>query len=114
MLEQRSRLDAEIQSKLEKSKRLQAELDRLMQYLGEHQALDVFVSLSNKSAALKSERESLKKYQDLQSEYKEKERSADKNLINLAETAEEYLKEIEPEISKLRNYFRILAKKILS
>ncbi|MGB4351725.1 MAG: DUF2326 domain-containing protein [Tissierellaceae bacterium] len=111
LLEQRSRLDAEIQSKLEKSKRLQAELDRLMQYLGEHQALDVFVSLSNKSAALKSERESLKKYQDLQSEYKEKERSADKNLINLAETAEEYLKEIEPEISKLRNYFRILAKK---
>jgi len=111
LLEQRNRLDAEIQSKLEKSKRLQSELDRLMQYLGEHQALDVFVNLSNKSATLKSERESLKRYQNLQSEYKEKERSADKNLINLAETAEEYLKKIEPEISKLRNYFRNLAKK---
>lgn len=111
LLEQRSRLDVEIQSKSEKSKGLQVELDRLMQYLGKHQALDIFVSLSNKSSALKSERESLKKYQDLQSSYKEKERSADKNLINLAETAEEYLKEIEPEISKLRNYFRFLAKK---
>lgn len=111
LLEQKNRLNAEIHDKLEKSKQLQTEFDKLMQYLGKHQALDVFVSLSNKSAALKSERESLKKYQDLQSDYKEKERSADKSLINLAENAEGYLKEIESDISRLRNYFRFLAKK---
>ncbi|MDQ2088071.1 DUF2326 domain-containing protein [Herbivorax sp. ANBcel31] len=111
LLEQRNRLDAEIMNKSEKSKQLQKELDRLMEYLGEHQALDVFVSLSNKSAALKSKRESLKKYQDLQLEYKEKERNTGKELISLAEKAEKYLKQIEPENSKLINYFRFLAKK---
>ena len=111
MLEQRNRLDSEIKNKEEKTKLLKKELDGLMQYLGEHQALDVFVSLSNKSAELKSKRNSLKKYQDLQREYKEKERNADKDLISLAETTEKYLKQIEPEISKLINYFRFLAKK---
>ncbi|NLP13172.1 MAG: DUF2326 domain-containing protein [Clostridium sp.] len=111
LLEQRNRLDSEIKNKEEKTKLLKKELDGLMQYLGEHQALDVFVSLSNKSAELKSKRNSLKKYQDLQREYKEKERNADKDLISLAETTEKYLKQIEPEISKLINYFRFLAKK---
>jgi len=111
LLEQKSRLEAEIKKLSEKSKQQKKELDRLMQYLGEHQALDVFVSLSNKISQLKSKRDSLKKYQDLQSEYKEKVRNADKYLISLAETTEKYLKQIKPEVSKIVNYFRFLAKK---
>jgi len=111
LLEQKSRLEAEIKKLSEKSKQQKKELDRLMQYLGEHQALDVFVSLSNKISELKSKRDSLKKYQDLQSEYKEKVRNADKYLISLAETTEKYLKQIKPEVSKIVNYFRFLAKK---
>ena len=111
LLEQKTRLSAEIQAKSNKSKLLQDEFDELMQYLGEHQALDVFVSLSNKSASLKSERDSLKKYQDLQSEYKEKGRQAEKDLLNLAETTEKYLKEIESDVVELRDFFRGLAKK---
>lgn len=111
LIEQRNRLNEEIRVKSDESINMQKEFDSLLQYLGEHQALDIFVSLSNKSASLKSEMDRLKRYQDLQSEYKEKERTAGKNLINLAETAEEYLKGIEPDISELRNYFRNLAKR---
>ena len=110
LLEQRNRLSAEIQSKSNKLKLLQEEFDKLLQYLGEHQALDVFVSLSNKSASLKSERDSLKKYQELQSEYKEKQRQAEKDLLDLAEATEKYLKEIESDIVELRDHFRGLAK----
>lgn len=111
LLEQKNRLDSEIKIKSKKLRKLQEELDKLIQYLGEHQALDIFVSISSKSAALKSERDSLKQYQDLQSGYREKEREADKSLINLTETAENYIKEIEFDISELRNYFRSLAKR---
>lgn len=111
LLEQKSRIETEIESKQKRSKTLQIEFDRLMGYLGEHQALDIFLNLSNKVSELKSERDNLKKYQDLQLEYKEKERNADKELIKLTESAEEYLRETEPEISELRNYFRSLAKR---
>lgn len=114
LLEQKSEINADAHMKLKESERLQKEFDKLMQYLGEHQALDVFVSISNRRAELKSEIESLKKYQDLQSGYKEKERSADKDLLELADTAEQYLKKVEPETSNIRNYFRNLAKRFYS
>ncbi|MBC2694584.1 MAG: DUF2326 domain-containing protein [Desulfobacteraceae bacterium] len=81
-----------------------------MQYLGEHQALDLFVSLSNKNAELKAERDSLRKYQELQSEYKTKERQSEKDFIELTEVTEQYLTEIEPDTVILRDYFRRLAK----
>lgn len=111
LLEQKNRLNEEIQAKSNKSELLQKEFDEIMQYLGEHQALDVFVSISNKSASLKSERDSLKKYQDLQSEYKDKQRRSEKDLLDLSEATEKYLREIELDIAELRDYFRGLAKK---
>ncbi len=81
-----------------------------MKYLGEHQALDLFVSLSNNNAELKAERDSLRKYQELQSEYKTKERQSKKDFIELTEVTEQYLTEIEPDTAVLRDYFKILAK----
>lgn len=82
-----------------------------MKYLGDHQALDLFVSLSNKNAELKAQRDSLKKYQELQSEYKTKERHLEKDLIELTEVTEQYLKEIGSDTAVLQGYFRNLAKK---
>lgn len=111
LLEQRNKLLLEQQNKIDSSKKLQKELDELMQYLGEHQALDLFVSLSNKNAKLKAERDNLKKYQNLQLEYKDKERQLEKNLLELDEITENYLKEIEPNIAELKYYFRSLAKR---
>ncbi|WP_347273015.1 DUF2326 domain-containing protein [Candidatus Kuenenia sp.] len=110
LLEQQNKLKLEQQHKQAEVERLQKELDKLMQYLGEHQALDLFVSISNKSAELKAERDSLKKYQELQSEYKTKERQSEKNLLELNEVTENYLKEIESDTIELRDYFRSLSK----
>jgi uncharacterized protein YydD (DUF2326 family) len=110
LLEQQNRLKLEQQDKKKELEKLQQELDKLMHYLGEHQALDLFVSLSNKRAELKAEYDSLKKYQKLQSEYKSKERQAEKSLLELTEVTENYLKAIETDIIELRDYFRSLAK----
>ena len=111
LLEQKTRFELEIDDKTKDAKKLKFELDRLMKYLGDHQALDVFVTLSEKSASLKSKLETLRKYQTLQSEYKEKLRDAEKTHIEQSEATEALLKEIEAEIIALRDYFRGLAKR---
>lgn len=110
LLEQQNKLKLEQQNKKADVEKLQKDLDKLMQYLGEHQALDLFVSLSNKTSELKAERDGLRKYQELQSEYKTKERQFEKDLIELTEVTEQYLTEIEPDTVVLRDYFRSLAK----
>ena len=110
LLEQQNKLKLEQQNKKAGVVKLQNDFDKFMKYLGEHQALDLFVSISNKSAELKAERDSLKKYQELQSEYKIKERQFEKDFIELTEVTEQYLTEIEPDTSVLRDYFRSIAK----
>jgi uncharacterized protein YydD (DUF2326 family) len=52
LLEQQNKLKLEQQNKKVDVEKLQKDLDKLMKYLGEHQALDLFVSLSNKDAEL--------------------------------------------------------------
>ncbi|HJH30325.1 MAG TPA: DUF2326 domain-containing protein [Methanosarcinaceae archaeon] len=111
LLEQQNKLEQKNKNKKESVGKLQKDFDKLIKYLGEHQALDLFVSLSNKNAELKAERDSLQKYQELQSEYKIKERQFEKDFIELTEVTEQYLTEIEPETIVLRDYFRRLAKK---
>ncbi|HJH30956.1 MAG TPA: DUF2326 domain-containing protein [Methanosarcinaceae archaeon] len=110
LLEQQNKLEQKNKNKKESVGKLQKDFDKLIKYLGEHQALDLFVSLSNKNAELKAERDSLQKYQELQSEYKIKERQFEKDFIELTEVTEQYLTEIEPETIVLRDYFRRLAK----
>jgi uncharacterized protein YydD (DUF2326 family) len=110
LLEQLNKLKFEQRNKSIESEKLKNKLDQLMEYLGEHQALDLFISLSKKSAELKTERDNLKRYQVLQSEYKVKERQAEKDLIELSEITENYLKEVEPNTAELRDTFRSLAK----
>ena len=110
LLEQQNKLRTDYQNKKTDVEKLQKRLDDLMQYLGEHQALDIFVSLSKKNEKLKAERDSLNKYQELRSEYKTKERQIEKDIINLNERTEKYLIKIEPDMAKLREYFRSLAK----
>ncbi|MGE5342191.1 MAG: DUF2326 domain-containing protein [Candidatus Omnitrophota bacterium] len=110
LLEQKSILELKQQNIQTKIGKLQSQFDSLMKYLGEHQALDVFVNLSTKSSELKSEYNDIKKYQQLQTEYKNKKNQIDKELSELSEIAENYLKEIESDISELRDYFRSLAK----
>ena len=110
LLEQQNKLMIEQKNKKDAVEKSQKELNKLMKYLGDHQALDLFVSLSNKNAELKSERDNLKKYHELQSEYKAKERQIEKDFIELIEITEQYLIEIEPDAILLRDDFRSLAK----
>ena len=108
--EQQNRLKLEQQDKKREVEKLQKNLDNLMHYLGEHQALDLFVSISQKNAELKAERDSLIKYQKLQSEYKTMERKIEKELIELTEITDQYLAELKPNTIVLRDFFRSLAK----
>ena len=110
LLEQQNKLKLEQRGKKSDVGKLQKELDKLIKYLGEHQALDLFISLSNKNAELKAERDRLQKYQEFQSEYKIKERQFEKDFIELTEDTEQYLTEIESDTVVLRDYFRSLAK----
>ena len=111
LLEQKNKFESEIAAKSEIANKLKSEMDQLMKYLGDHQALDVFVSISDKNAHLKTKLESLKKYQSLQSEYKEKLRDTEKIQLEQSEIAENFLVEVETEINVLRDYFRSLAKR---
>ena len=111
LLEQKNKFESEMAIKSEISSDLRNELNRLMKYLGDHQALDVFLSISDKSAHLKTKLESLKKYKSLQLEYKEKLRDAEKIQLEQSEITENFLAEIEADINVLRDYFRSLAKR---
>ena len=105
-----NKIKLELQNKRTKIEILQKDLDKLLRYLGEHQALDLFVAISNKNLELKEDRDRLKRYQELQTKYKLKERKTEKDLLELTELTENYLKEIKTETSVLRDYFRNLAK----
>lgn len=111
LLEEKNKLELKVKDEKAESQKLQREFDSLMKYLGDHEALDVFVTISEKNSNLKSNRENLKKYQVLQTEYKEKLREIEKSQIEQSETTDEYLKSIESEINKLRSYFRNLVKR---
>lgn len=60
LLEHKNKLGLEIEEKLIESQRLQKNFDELMKYLGDHDALDVFVTLSEKYSNLKAKRDNLK------------------------------------------------------
>ena len=111
LLEQKNKFESEIKVKSVIAKKLKNELDRLIKYLGDHQALDVFLSISDKTASMKTKLESLEKYQALQAEYKEKLRNAEKIQLEQSEITENYIAEIESDINELRDYFRSLAKR---
>ncbi|MBU9723134.1 MULTISPECIES: DUF2326 domain-containing protein [Bacillaceae] len=111
LLEQKTRFESEVEEKSKEVKKMQVELDRLMKYLGDHQALDVFVSLSEEVSNLKAKRENLQKYQELQSEYKEKIREIKKDQLDQSQQTDDYLERMHAEIAEQRNFFRTLAKR---
>jgi uncharacterized protein YydD (DUF2326 family) len=109
LLEQRNDIAARIQVAEQEQKRLQRELDQKMQYLGGHRALDVFITVSNMCADLKTEREKLIQFQELQKNLTEQSRQLKKELIESEQETEQYLVRMEKEISKFRDYFKELA-----
>lgn len=111
LVNQKSDILRDIENHEKKLKHEQEQLNSHLKYLGEHQALDIFLALNTKISDLKSEKEKLLKYQNLQSEYKELIRNADKEIIELEQKADSYLNSIKEELNELIYYFRNLAKR---
>ncbi|MCB1177780.1 MAG: DUF2326 domain-containing protein [Leptospiraceae bacterium] len=110
LVEQKNQFQVLLTEKNNKSLLLRKRLDDLLKFLGEHQALDLFISLSQKVSDLKSEKDNLEKYQVLQSEYKSKDRQTGKEMIELSEITDNYLVEIDKATKPIKNYFRKLVK----
>ena len=111
LYEQKIKLEKQLSEENENARNLQIEFGKLMVYLGEHGALDVFVKLSEKLSNLKSNRDSLKKYHDLQIEYRERLRNIEKEQIEQSGITDKYLIDTYSEVNELRNYFRDIAKR---
>jgi uncharacterized protein YydD (DUF2326 family) len=109
--EQKNQLRLSLVEKTSQQSDLQRKFDELLKYLGEHQALDLFVSMSQKCADLKADKENLLKYQNLQVEYKSRERKTERDLIDLSEITDKYLTEIDESTIAIKEYFRTLAKR---
>ena len=114
LLNQKNRIEQEIYTLAKHVNSLKDELDRLMKYLGEHQALDVFVAVNNELAHYKSELERLLNYQTMLSDYKVRLREIDTDMIQQSEITESYLREFEPKLTIIRDYFRTLSKRFYS
>ena len=110
LLEQKNGLIEKIKVKTEESNLLKKNLDKHIKYLGEHQALDLFMSLSDKLSGFKNEKENLDNYQNLQSDYKSKERQTEKDMIELSDKTDKYLEEIETITTSLSDTFRDFVK----
>ena len=110
LTEQKNELMISLEQKKSEHKKLQQEFDKRIQFLGEHQALDVFLALSQECSELKTKRNDLLRYQGLQSEYKTKERQTRRELLELSEITDNYLEEVEESTIDIKDYFRYLAK----
>jgi uncharacterized protein YydD (DUF2326 family) len=108
--ERKNELTISLKEKQSEHLKLQQRFDEKVKYLGEHQALDVFLALSQECSELKTKRNDLLKYQGMQSEYKLKERQAKKELLEFSEVTDNYLSEIEESTKDIKEYFRYLAK----
>ncbi|MDR0758851.1 MAG: DUF2326 domain-containing protein [Treponema sp.] len=108
--EQKNQMLISLNEKSRRQAGLQKQFDEKMKYLGNYQAIDVFISLGQKSAALKVQKDNLTRYQELQFEYKSRERETKKELLDLVEITENYLNETDAATQKIKEYFRDLAK----
>lgn len=112
LLEQKNEL---IEQKKEKTKEMQLlsnELDDILQYLGNHQALDMYTGLTNKLSKLREEKNRLEQYINLNNECTIRERELKKDMIEFSEQADTYLIEVEQSLADIKNFFRKITKEI--
>jgi uncharacterized protein YydD (DUF2326 family) len=110
--EQKNQLTFELNEKNKQKEILQKEFDKLIGYLGEHQALDTLIALKEKQSDLVSERNKLSQFHTMQVAYRAKERQTKIDFIELERITENYLSDIEEDTKKVRNFFRELARKL--
>lgn len=99
-----------LESKNEELTKTHKIFDSKLQYLNSHQALDVFVQLTNKLSDLKSEKNQLENYQKLLKEYHTTKLTIDKKFLEATSNTEIYLNDIRDFIKGISDFFRALAK----
>lgn len=110
LIDQKNELLREIEKLTEKFNRDKYEFDNNLKYLNTHQALDVFVKLTNRLADLKGEKEKLERYDQLLKQYQDQKLKLDRDFVDATARAADYLVEAESVIKDLRDFFRELAK----
>ncbi|MBN1252043.1 MAG: DUF2326 domain-containing protein [Bacteroidales bacterium] len=111
LLEQKNQLNKQIDLLLQKKQNQNNELNGKLKYLDAHQALDVFIKLSEKLSDAKSKRDNLHKFEELIFKYKDESRKIDKRQIEENEKTVNYLSEATPIIAKTNDFFRSLIKR---
>jgi len=111
LAEQKNELMAILEGKKSEQEKMKQKFDEKIKFLGEHQALDVFLALNQECSDLKTERNGLLKYRELQSEYNSKRRQIKKDLLEITDITDNYLVEVEENTKDIKEYFRYLAKK---
>lgn len=111
LTQQKVEIHKRLDAKTDEKRILEAQLDKKLQYLGAHHALDVFVKMNQKLADLKNERNSLQKYDNLLGEYHKSNLKVKEELLNATKQADEYLKDVKQNLNDLRDFFRDLAKR---
>lgn len=111
LLEQKNDINTKIVALESELKRNSDRLNENLRYLDAHQALDIFIKLSNKLSDLKSKKENLIKFEELFSKYKEESRTIDKKIITETDKTENYLNEAKEIKNKTEDFFRLLVKR---
>jgi uncharacterized protein YydD (DUF2326 family) len=91
---------------------LQKKFDKLMSYLGEHQALDTLMALKAKQSDLIDEKNKLSRFRTMQINNKERERQTKIEFIKIENTTATYLNDVEDDVKGIHNFFRELAKRL--
>ncbi|MCF6268647.1 MAG: DUF2326 domain-containing protein [Melioribacteraceae bacterium] len=86
-------------------------LDEKLKYLDTHQALDIFVKLTNKLSELTREKENINNYNNLLKGYSEEKLRINESFINETKKTTSYLSEAEETINSLMLFFRELSKR---
>lgn len=111
LLKQRNKLKLEIDESLNKTQKLKKELDKLLKYIGDHGALDVFLNLTYKLSGMKIEYDKLKEYQKLESEYESRKIKTKQEILEIEKRSIEYLNNTKDNIDELSDYYRDIAKR---
>jgi uncharacterized protein YydD (DUF2326 family) len=110
--EQKNLLSFSLNERYKQKEALQKKFDKLISYLGEHQALDAFIALKEKQSDLVDERNKLLQFHTMQMDYRARERQAKIDFIEIEKITENYLNDIEEDTKKIRYFFRELARKL--
>ncbi|WP_460692245.1 DUF2326 domain-containing protein [Mucilaginibacter puniceus] len=111
LLDQKNELIRQIDVVTDKFTREKVAFDNTLKYLDTHQALDVFVRLTNRLADLKSEKENLERYDQLLKQYQDQKIKLDQKFVEETLKTSTYLTEADGVIKDLRDFFRDLAKR---